>query len=126
MKLLRFLRLVVFSTIVAVVYIQLQTQIIELAYQAKAKEKQIRRLKDEQGRIVHDILMLKSPTYLGVKLLDDASRMKFLDQGSIVKLESNEIFEEQIHQKAGERRTRPNFLATLFSLKSQAEAKPLE
>ena len=126
MRFLRFLKVMATLTVLAVVYIHLQIQIIKLAYNAKNKEQQIQKLLEEQGRITYEILTLKSANHLGVKLLNDKSDMKFLDHSSIVKVETPEIVREQIHLVTGERVKKPNLFASIFSLRSQAEAKPVE
>ena len=91
MKLLNFIKLMGMLTIVALIYINLQMQIFDLAYQGKIKEKSIRDLSDENGRIKYNILSLQSSNNLGVKLLKEQSGMRFLDNDNIVKLITTEV-----------------------------------
>ena len=127
MKLLRFFMWMIFSTIVSLIYIQLQVQIVELAYQGDKKEKEMRRLNDDNGDVRYNIYRLKSANNLGVKLLTNNSQMKFLDNDHIVMLKMP--MDSPEHSRLASRdklSRRSNFLASIFSLKSQAEAVPIK
>ena len=69
-----------FITLLALVYTHMQMQIIELAYRGKAKEKQIRKLIENNSHLTSAILALKSSNNLGDKLLADQNQMQFLAQ----------------------------------------------
>ena len=75
-----------FVTIMALVYIHMQMQIIELAYRGKAKEQQIRKLIEVNSHLMTKILTLKSSNNLGDKLLVDHKQMEFLAPQSIVEV----------------------------------------
>ena len=114
-------------TVLSLVYINLQMQIFDLAYQAKKKEKEIHRLADENGGVTYNILNLKSANHLGVKLLSQDSNMQFLDHASIVWLITPQsILKNYGPVVANKAEKKPNMLMNLFSLRSQAEAKPIE
>ena len=111
----------------ALIYIHLQMKIFDLAYQGKNKEKEILKLIDDNGNVTYNILKLKSSNNLGQKLLGGESQLQFLDNARVVKLEIDQSQEEEntlalstVNEK------KPNFLANLFTLKSQAEARPPE
>ena len=128
MKLTRFIQFMIFLTSISLIYIHLQMQIFDLAYQGKKKEKQIVELKDENGRIHYNIMSLKSTSYLGLKLLSqEKNKLEFLDKNDVVQLVTNEgILPDSslMAQKISEKPS--NFLLSLFSLKSQAEAKQID
>ena len=114
----------VIITILSVIYINLQVQIYDFAYQAKKKEKDIRRLVDHNGNMIYSILKLKSANHLGVKLLTENSNMQFMDSNNVVKLETHiPLKNEQRPAAAQNIEKKSNVLASIFSLRSQAEAK---
>ena len=124
MKLTQFLKGMGMITILAVIYINLQVQIYDFAYQAKKKEKDLRRLVDRNGNMTYGILKLKSANHLGVKLLTENSTMQFMDSSNVIKLETHiPIKKEQSPAAAPNIEKKPNILASIFSLRSQAEAK---
>ena len=125
MKLPKCLLCIIFCTIVALVYIQMQVQIYDLAYQGKNKQKAIQQLKDENSDVIYDICTLKSANHLGVKLLSENSGMQFLDDTRIVLVETpQEVVQSDTLALSSNRR--PGFLASIFSLKSQAEARTIK
>ena len=127
MKLLRFIKLMAVLTTFALVYIHMQMQIFDLAYQGKNKEKEIRKLIDDNGNVTYNILKLKSSNNLGEKLLGEQSQLQFLDNTQIVEIQIPRIMDEEstlVMSTTPEKKS--NFLDKLFTLKSQAEAKPVE
>ena len=124
MKLTKFLKGMGIITILSVIYINLQVQIYDFAYQAKRKEKDLRRLVDHNGNMTYSILKLKSANHLGVKLLTENSNMQFMDSNNVIKLETHiPIKKEQPPAAVENIEKKPNILASIFSLRSQAEAK---
>lgn len=124
MKLTQFLKGMGMITILSVIYINLQVQIYDFAYQARKKEKDIRRLVDHNGNMTYNISKLKSANHLGVKLLAQNSNMQFLDNSNIVKLETHVSSKNERPSVAAENiEKKPNVLASIFYLRSQAEAK---
>lgn len=122
MKLFNFFRVMVFLTVVALIYIHLQMKIFDLAYQGKTNEKLIHNLRDENGELTYEILKLKSSQNLGGKLLTENSSLKFLDQSSVVPLKTTQI---SLAPKQTPRREEPakaGLLAGLFLFRAQAEA----
>ena len=123
MRLLRFLGAMLVLTVLSLAYIQLQVQIFDLAYQGKHKETELQKLMDTNGNTAYRISALTSSNHLGFKLLTDKSNMQFLDAQHIVKLETPIPLAEYralIASNAPEKKQ--NFLASIFTLKSQAEA----
>ncbi len=127
MKLFRFFQIMTRITLLSLVYINLQMQIFDLAYEAKKKEREIQRITDDNSTITYHILTLKSANHLGGKLLSDRTDMQFLDKDQIVRLETPPSVKDQskaIVLKKDEKN--PSGILSFFSLKSQAEAKPIK
>ena len=121
MYLMRFVKWMMFVTVLAVVYINMQMQIIELAYRGKAKEKQVRKLIENNGYLTSSILTLKSSNHLGDKLLAENQNMHFLAPESIVKIHVKGIAQSQI-QKNLEEKSSQNVRALLSMLPFGVEA----
>ena len=127
MKLLKFVKMMVMVTSLALVYIHLQMQIFDLAYRGKIKEKMIQELSDQNGRLRYNILSLKSSAHLGVRLLKDDSSMKFLDNEKIVRVAGPEVLVATNNLNTQKNLVKqPNPWLNFFSLRSQAEAKQVE
>ena len=115
-------------TALSLVYIQLQVQIYDLGYKSESKKTEALKLKDNNTDIAYNIYKLKSASNLGIKLLNDDSKMHFLDNRHIIKLETPpELLGtgEPAKTDISKLSKRPNLLASIFSLKSQAEAEPI-
>lgn len=125
MKLTKFLKGIMTLTVLSVIYINLQVQIYDLAYQGKRREKEINKLTDSNGNVIYNICKLKSANNLGGKLLDENSDMRFLDDKSIVKLETRIPAHRAaaVSSPQNNEEKRSNILTGLFTLRSQAEAK---
>lgn len=127
MKLSRFFLVMIFLTILSLVYIQLQVQIYDLAYQGKNREHQMRKLMDENSHVTYRICLLKSANHLGVKLLTEDSQMCFLDNRNVLQVKTS-VPESQATMGLASLPKSENpvrILQNIFSLKSQAEAKPV-
>ena len=57
----------------------MQVKIIDLAYQGKEKERQLKKLIDKNGHVSYNILTLKSANNIGEKLLSEKSKMHFVN-----------------------------------------------
>ncbi|MCA9399355.1 MAG: hypothetical protein KC618_06375 [Candidatus Omnitrophica bacterium] len=125
MKLPTIIKTTFVVTSLALVYIHLQMQIIDLAYQGKDKEQKIRYLIEENGSITYSILTYKSAHNLGVKMLAENSDMRFLDSDSIVSITASEdVFEQQPTNQQIEPPKKSTSLLSFLSFGSQAEARP--
>lgn len=121
MRLTQLLKFVSIITLLSLGYIDMQMQIINLAYQGKEKEQEIRKLTEENGFISYNISVLKSANHLGFKILAENSELQFADSGDIIQISSTEGFAEggSIDQIEGDRR---NPLLSFLSIGAQAEA----
>jgi len=126
MKFLKFLKVLGFITMLALVYIHMQMQIIDLAYEGKIKEKKIHHLIEDNGNIIYRILTLKSVNHIGVKILSKNSDMQFVDPDQIREISSGEQVNESLIAKHLDFNKKKTSLLSFFSLTSRAEAKPQE
>jgi len=127
MKLSKILQLLSIVTILSLIYIHMQMQIIQLAYEGKVKEKRIIDLKEDNGMMAYNISRLKSANHLGGRLLSEHSGLKFRDNGSIVQLVTagwqSEV-EDDVAKENAQKKITP--LMKFFSMLSQAEARTTE
>ena len=75
-----------FATVTALVYINMQTQIVDLAYRGKDKQKNIHALMDTNGALTHQVLTLKSANNLGNRLLEKDSALQFMGRDRVITL----------------------------------------
>lgn len=81
-------KVMVFATIMALIYSHLQMQIVELSYKSKAKQRRIQELKDSNGILKHQILVLKSAKHLGEKLLTKDDSLQFIGRDRVMMINS--------------------------------------
>lgn len=117
-----------FITVLSLGYIHVQMKIYQLAYQAKRKEHQIQKLKDENGVNTYHILSLKSISNMGDKMLAQDSQMEFISTDKVFEVASVPSVPMQANNKS------PNHAAGKFAFNfnnwltvatPQAEAKQM-
>jgi hypothetical protein len=125
MNLARSIKILGLITVLALCYIHFQVQIINLAYECKAKEKQIKELVDQNGCAEYSLLSLKSSSHLGHKVFSDESNMNFVHPSKVVKL-SIPVISEDVTSfgRKSKRPKKSNFLLSLISFGAEAQAKP--
>ena len=126
MSLCKFFKIMGVVTILALTYIHMQMQIIDLAYQGNIKEQKIKRLIEENGNVTYKILILKSANHLGGTMLEANSGMQFADNNDVIHIAASEEFlvENQLAEPQLEEKTNP--LLSLLSFGGEAEAKSAE
>lgn len=126
MPLKKFVTLIVIITVMSLVYIQMHVNIYSLAYDGKLKEKEIFKLVDMNSYVVYSIAKLKSAQHLGLELLKDQSDIVFSGIDEIVRVEVSRFdFEENETPSQDLHHRQSSFLASIFSLRSEAEAHPI-
>lgn len=117
-------RLIIFTTVLCLTYINLQMKIISLAYLGKEKEKAIHQLVEENSRITYTVLRMKSSNNLGTKMFSENSNMKFVESDNIIQISASEQFlEPEVAQQAsGKNSSFIDPLISLISRGTQAEA----
>ena len=124
MHLCKFFKIMCLGTIVALAYIHMQMEIMDLAYQGNQKEQEIKQLIEENGNATYNILMLKSSTHLGFEMLDEDSNMQFADMNDVVQIAASEEFLRENHLGTGSQLAkRTNPFLNLLSFGVDAEAK---
>lgn len=123
MSLAGFMKYTFSTTFLILVYIHLQMQIVDLAYQGQRKEVQIEDLLDKNGSTFYAISKLKSANHLGEKLLAENAKMQFAGANDIIYVAASG---ETIGNNDLERAKKPNILANLLSFATQAEARSRE
>lgn len=126
MRLTTVIKSMTLLTLVCLGYVHLQMKIIDLAYQGKAREKQIRNLIEENGTVTYNILTLTSSINLGHRLLDDNMKMTFVDPGNVITMSaSGDVFNDgpvdapEVARTSDDRKS----ILRLLSLGSSAEAR---
>ncbi|MCD4779334.1 MAG: hypothetical protein K8S27_02135 [Candidatus Omnitrophica bacterium] len=119
--LIKFTKIIFIFTTLAVVYINMQMKIINLAYEGKDKENVIRQLIEDNGNITFDILTLKSANHIGIKMLREDSEMKFVDPENIVRISTEEETAPVGMMETSDSKNNP--LLSLLSFGTQAEAR---
>ncbi|MBI3617080.1 MAG: hypothetical protein HY210_02545 [Candidatus Omnitrophica bacterium] len=114
-------------TFLILIYIHLQMQIVDLAYQGQRKEAQIADLLDKNGSTFYAISKLKSANHLGEKLLAENSKMQFAGANDIIYVAaSGEMIGSNDLERASPVGQKPSILANLLSFATQAEARSRE
>ncbi|MDP2939390.1 MAG: hypothetical protein Q8O13_04825 [Candidatus Omnitrophota bacterium] len=126
MKLSRFIYSVIFITIICIIYVQLQIQIFELAYNGKKREATFKELLDRRAVMMYNINKLESAHNIGTSLLSRDSNLVFTDKTQIVKLDLPIQLAGILNTEPKLENKRPNWLSNFFSLKSEAQAKPIK
>ncbi len=125
MNLARSIKILGLFTVVSLCYIHFQVQIINLAYKCKAKQNQIKELIDQNGSAESSVLSLKSSSHLGHKVLSDGSDMNFVHPSKIIKLSIPVVSEDMASlRRKSVQAKKSNFLLSLISFGSEAQAKP--
>jgi len=118
MRLNRFFIFLLIITVVSLLYVQVQVEIVKLAYEGRVKESRLKDLLDDRGLLVYNINKLESVNNLGQTVLCSQQDLQFTDKSQIASLKLPARLNINL---ANSSRT-TNFFANLFSLKSQAEA----
>ncbi|MCR4337510.1 MAG: hypothetical protein NUV91_06870 [Candidatus Omnitrophica bacterium] len=112
--------------LLALIYTHLQMEIFDLAYQAKQKENDIVLLRERNNIILSDISRLKSANNLGASFLVSQKDLRFRDSKEVVEIVAVGGASNSQMSLASAKTTRSNLLWSLFTPKSQAEARTIE
>ena len=123
MQFLRFIKILMFVTVLSLVYIHLQIRIIGLAYDGKEKEKGMRQLAEVNGHLKYKILALTSSNHLGVKMLSENSKMEFMGSQDIVQV--SYVSQHPVIQGSETEKSKKPLLS-LLSFAKEAEANGQE
>ncbi len=126
MKLSKFILLVAFSTFTCIIYVQLQVQIFEFAYTGKKKETAFKELLDRKSALVYNIMWLESAQNIGQSLLSRDQNLQFSESSQIAKIDLPIQLAGNFNKEPKPENKKPNFLVSFFSLKAEAQAKPIK
>ena len=118
MKLHRFFSFLLIITVISLLYVQMQVEIVKLAYEGRAKESRLKDLLDDRSLLVYNINNLESANNLGQKFLCSQDDLQFADRSQIASLKLPAKGNVTLAQSS----SNTNFFINLFSLRSQAEA----
>lgn len=90
MNVLKCFKLLFGLTTVALMYLQMQMQIITLAYQGKARQQQIKRLVEEKLQLTHKLFTLESVDHVGDKILAEDSHMQFMHPSHVIEIAASD------------------------------------
>jgi hypothetical protein len=90
MNVMRIIKCVGVVTFLALCYIHLQVRIVDLAYQGKTSERNMRDLAEQNGHLTYAITMMKSARNLGAKMLNEKSKMHFASPHQIVRISAEQ------------------------------------
>jgi hypothetical protein len=119
MKLNRFFIILLLVTVICLLYVQMQVEIVKLAYEGRAKESRLKELLDTKSLLVYNINNLESVNNLGQKFLCSQKDLQFADRTQIASLK---LTSSPSINLAKSKKKNTGLLANLFNLKSQAEA----
>lgn len=71
MRIYRFSICLVFVTLMALLYVHQQVQLLKVSYRINSNEREITTLLDQNRALVYNVTRLKSPVYLGKRFLTD-------------------------------------------------------
>lgn len=127
MSLKRFFALCMTVTIFALIYIQMQVAIYDLAYRGKQREDQVFKLADSNTHAAVNIARLKSAQNLGSRFFDKNEDVDFVDHRNIVDVEASPAEFAKVRLASGPviARRAESLFDRVFGLRSIAEAKPI-
>jgi hypothetical protein len=119
MRLNKFFTFLLLITVIGLLYVQMQVEIVKLAYEGRAKEFRLKELLDTRSLLVYNINNLESVNNLGQKFLCSQRDLQFAHETQIASLK---LASSPSINLAKSKKKNTGLLANLFSLKSQAEA----
>ncbi|MFC1703735.1 hypothetical protein ACFL1E_03000 [Candidatus Omnitrophota bacterium] len=123
MKLKRFFCVLICVTLLSLVFVQVQVEILKLAYACKEEDNVLNKLLDDKNMLMYNIHTLESADNVGEFLICKKPELSFIERTQLVELRMPIRSEETFSLQAATANNRkPSFVARLFSLKSQAEA----
>jgi|GEM_PF-1133398 len=92
MKIYKFSVFLVFITLIALLYVNQQVQLLKISYSINTNEKEVTRLLDQNRSLVYNVTKLKSPVYLDNKFLASKKDFAIPQQWQVVHVTTNKSF----------------------------------
>ena len=124
MKLAKRLRVITLVTVISLVYIGLQMQVVQLAYEAKDKENKIEKLEEQKQLITSKVLALKSSNHIGEAFLTKQSGLDFMNPENVIQIASDEniIIKKDATQLVQHKQPLRQLMDFFATVETQAEA----
>jgi len=123
MRLPKFIILLVFMTVISLIYVQLQIEIFKQAYDGSLNESRLRDVLEDNSILMYNILALKSAQNVGERLLSKEKTLEFAKKQQIAEIKIPLQVNSGVNVSSQTVKGQPNFFARIFMPKSQAEAK---
>jgi len=127
MSLKRFFTLCLVVTVFALIYIQMQVTIYDLAYRGKQQADQAFKLADSNTHAAVNIARLKTARHLGSWFFDKNADVDFASRSNIVDVEASPSEFAKVRLVSAPKAVRhvESFFDKVLGLRSIAEAKPI-
>lgn len=126
MKLMKSIQMMGLFTVMALIYIHMQMQIFDVAYQGKRNQKELEMLANHNDVVAYNIMTLTSSFHLGGQLLGSNSDLKFRAQDNVIEVATTKSMGGEGTALSEDAPSKANLLLGFLSLRSEAEAKSTE
>ena len=124
MKIYKFSISLVFVTVVALLYVHQQDQLLKISYKINANEKDATRLLDQNRSLIYNITRIKSPVNLDKKFLASKKEYSIPQQWQIVKVAAPKEEKRAVMLAKAEKKSFGIF--KLFGRPKEALANPVK
>lgn len=114
-----------FMTLMALIYISMQMQILSLAYEGKAQEKEIQQLIEENSNVTYDIMVMKSANHIGSHLLAADPSLDFASEAAVIEIAAPIVEERPLDETNATPKQATFFSRLIAFVSSEAEARML-
>jgi len=131
MKIHKIIPIVLAITIIGLIKVYLQTEIIKIGYQLKERQDQFQQLVDNNNVLKYNIFVLESPYTLGRKIFLTDAHINIIKPSQVVSIsttESKQLPQQQIPQQQNQIDLKHPILWAVkkFLTGSAAEAQPIK
>ncbi|MDP3730448.1 MAG: hypothetical protein Q8R14_02860 [Candidatus Omnitrophota bacterium] len=89
MRLFKYIALLGIITLIALVYVHQQVELVKLSYEIDCKEKKLKEMLDRKGVLRYNISNLESPSRLEKVLLERKVSVSYPKRGQVIRLARN-------------------------------------
>ena len=124
MSLSKLIKGVSMVTLIALIYIHMQMQIYDLAYQAQEQKQRIQKISECNALTAYQILELKSVNHLGGRLLARDQQLRFRDNQSVIQLVTADAPASVEEAMTVPSDSKDNFFLSFLTPKAEARNHP--
>ncbi|MCM8781996.1 MAG: hypothetical protein NC828_02970 [Candidatus Omnitrophica bacterium] len=88
MKIYKFSLYLIVSTVLALLYVHQQVQLLQISYVIESKERQVTTLLDQNKSLMYNISRLKSPVFLEKEFLTSKKEFNIPQQWNVIEVKS--------------------------------------